>query len=157
MMKKQSMGVWINLIAVILTIVSFVTYNVNISSDGYFKNASVGNMAAYCIAAIVLLIIVIAMGQLACEGTKGLAVEIMSGFIRIGVPVLLMICLCSLISARAEGLGFIYFSNEDVLLEIQTAENMSSAMGTILNMVLQGIATIVAMIAAFFPLKRKDK
>lgn len=156
-MKKQPLGVWINLFAVFLAIVSFVTYKINITSDGYFKNASVGYMTIFSIISILLLIVSIVVIQCFKEGNKGWMVEILSGVMRIVAPVLLMICLCSLVSARAEGLGFIYFSNEEVLLEIQTAENMSSAMGSILNMVFQGMATIVAMIAAFLTLEKKEK
>ena len=67
-----------------------------------------------------------------------------------------MLCLVNLISGRAEGLGFIYFSNADVLQEVQTPANMSSATGTIANMICLGVAAIFAMIAAFFTLRKKE-
>lgn len=155
-MKKQSVGIWINAIVVILTLVSLIVYGVNISSDGYFKNGSVSNLVLYGVVAVVMLAIVIGLAQMQAEGSTALAVEIVSGILRIAVPVLLTLALVGLISARAEGLGFIFFSNEDVLLEVQTEANMSSATGTIANMICLGIAAVAAMIAAFFGLRKKE-
>ena len=82
--------------------------------------------------------------------------ELISGVMRIAVPVLLTLCLINLISARAEGLGFIYFSNADVTLEVQTPENLSSATGTIANMICLAVSAVVAMAAAFFRLTKKE-
>lgn len=157
MIKKQSVGIWFNLAAVILTIASAVVYAVNISGEGYFHNASVGNLVSYCVAAVIMLAVVIALAQPEFTGTAALVTEIISGILRIAVPVMLTLSLVSLISARAEGLGFIYFSNADVLQEVQTAANMSSATGTIANMICLGIAAVCAMAAAFFTLRRKKR
>ena len=156
MIKKQTVGIWFNVLVAILTIVSLIVYGVNISGEGYFQGASVGNLIALSVAAIVMLVIVIALAQVKLTGTAATVAEIISGLLRIAVPVLLVICLVSLISARAEGLGFIYFSNEEVLAEVQTPANMSSAAGTIANMVCLGISAIFAMAAAFLRLHRKD-
>lgn len=154
MIKKQPVGIWINVIAAILTLISLIVYGVNISSEGYFKNASVGNLIAYCTIAAIMLGLVIVLGQLKFDGTYGILVEVVSGILRIAVPVLLTLGLVSLIGARAEGLGFIFFSNKDVLLEVQTAANLSSATGTIANMICLGIAAIVAMVASFFKVRK---
>lgn len=156
MIKKQPVGIWFNIIVAVLTIVSVIVYGVNISGEGYFKNASVGNLVAYCVIAIIMLAVVIALAQPKFTGTAAIVTEIISGLLRIAVPVLLMLCLVNLISARAEGLGFIYFSNADVLQEVQTPANMSSATGTIANMICLGVAAIFAMIAAFFTLHKKE-
>ncbi len=156
MLKKQSVGTWLNAIVVVLTLVSLIVYGVNISSEGYFKNASVTNLILYGVIAMVMLAAVIVLAQVKLEGAAAAAVEILSGILRIAAPVLLTLCLVSLVSARAEGLGFIFFSNADVLLEVQTPANMSSATGTIVNMVCLGIAAVAAMAAAFFNLKKKE-
>lgn len=156
MIKKQSIGIWVNLLVVILTVASLIIYGINISGDGYFKNASVGNMVVYCVIAVIMLAVAIVMAQPKLEGTAATLVELVSGILRIAAPVLLTLCLVNLISARAEGLGFIFFSNEDVLLEIQTAANMSSATGTIVNMICLGISAVMAMVAAFFGLHKKE-
>lgn len=156
MIKKQSVGIWFNIIVAVLTIVSVIVYSVNISGDGYFQNASVANLVAYCVIAVVMLAAVIALAQPKVTGTAAIVTEIISGLLRIAVPVLLTLCLVNLISARAEGLGFIYFSNADVLQEVQTPANMSSATGTIANMICLGAAAVFAMIAAFFTLRKKE-
>ena len=156
MIKKQSVGIWFNIIVAVLTIVSVIVYGVNISGDGYFQNASVGNLVAYCVIAVIMLVAVIVLAQPKFTGTAALVTEIISGLLRIAIPVLLMLCLVNLVSARAEGLGFIYFSNADVLQEVQTPANMSSATGTIANMICLGVAAVFAMIAAFFTLRKKD-
>lgn len=154
--KKQSAGVWVNLIAAILAVASLIVYGVNISSEGYFQNATVSSMMNYGIPAIILLVLVIVLAQLKLTGGAAAAVEIISGAMRIAVPVLLTLCLINLISARAEGLGYIYFSNADVTLEVQTPENLSSATGTIANMICLAVSAVVAMAAAFFRLTKKE-
>lgn len=154
--KKQSAGVWVNLIAAILAVASLIVYGVNISSEGYFQNATVSSMMNYGIPAIILLVLVIVLAQLKLTGGAATAVEIISGAMRIAVPVLLTLCLINLISARAEGLGYIYFSNADVTLEVQTPENLSSATGTIANMICLAVSAVVAMAAAFFRLTKKE-
>lgn len=154
--KKQSAGVWVNLIAAILAVASLIVYGVNISSEGYFQNATVSSMMNYGIPAIILLVLVIVLAQLKLTGGAAAAVEIISGAMRIAVPVLLTLCLINLIAARAEGLGYIYFSNADVTLEVQTPENLSSATGTIANMICLAVAAVAGMIAAFFRLNKKE-
>lgn len=156
MIKKQSFGIWFNLVVAVLTVVSLIVYGVNISGEGYFKGASVGNLILYGVIAIIMLAAVIVLAQLQITGTARKVMEIISGLLRIAVPVLLTLALVNLVSARAEGLGFIYFSNADVLQEVQTPANMSSATGTIANMICLGAAAIFAMIAAFFTLRKKD-
>ena len=102
-----------------------------------------------------MLVVVVVLAQVKAAGAAGTVVELISGLLQIAVPVLLTLCLVNLIAARAEGLGFIYFSNADVLLEVQTPANLSSATGTIANMVLLGVAVLVSMVAAFFRTARK--
>lgn len=156
MIKKQSFGIWFNVLVVILALAAVIVYNVNISGAGYFKGASVSNLILYCILAMVMLIAAVALAQLKMEGKQAMTVEIVSGLIRIAAAVLLTLGLVALISARAEGLGFIYFSNADVLQEVQTPDNMSSATGTIVNMICLGIAAVFSMVGAFFTLSRKE-
>lgn len=156
MIKKQSVGIWFNIFVAVITFVSVIVYSVNISGEGYFHNDSVNGLITYCVIAVIMVAAVVALAQIKLTGTAGTALEIVSGLLRIAVPVLLTLCLVNLISARAEGLGFIYFSNADVLQEVQTPENMSSATGTIANMVCLGISVVFAMAAAFFRLRKKD-
>ncbi|MDE6589746.1 MAG: hypothetical protein K2K53_05260 [Oscillospiraceae bacterium] len=153
--KKFSIGAWIALVTAVLALVSVIVYTVNISGAGYFQNASVGNMTVFCLLAVVMLAAAIALGQVKLDGTAATAVDLVSGVLQIAAPVLLVLCLANLVAARAEGLGFIYFSNADVILEVQTPANLASATGTIANMVCLGVAAVAGMVGAFFNLRKK--
>lgn len=155
LIKKQSAGVWANLLTVLVALVAVIVYAANIAGAGYFHNAAVSSMLTFSIPAILMLVVVIALAQLNLAGGAATAVEILSGVLRIAAPALLTLCLINLIAARVEGLGFIYFSNADVLLEVQTPENLSSATGTIANMVCLAVAVLFGMVSAFFGMKKK--
>ena len=153
--KKLSVGAWIAIVTAVLALVSVIVYSVNIGSAGYFQNASVTNMTAFCCLAAVMLVVSVALGQFKLTGGGATAVELISGALQIGAPVLLTLCLINLVAARAEGLGFIYFSNPDVILEVQTPANLSSATGTIANMVCLGVSTLAGMAGAFCNTKKR--
>ncbi len=85
------------------------------------------------------------------------AAELAQGALQIAAPVLLTLCLASLAAARAEGLGFIYLSNADVILEVQTPANLTSAAGAIANMVRLGAAAVIGIAGAFCTLRKKKK
>ena len=86
----------------------------------------------------------------------GKVVEIITGVLRVGAPALMAYALMNLIAGRVDGLGYIYFSNADVAKEVQTAANMASAQSAIWSMGLLGAAVIIAVIAAFFSLRKKN-
>lgn len=147
--KKLPVGAWIALVAAVLSLISVIVYTVNINSEGYFQNASVSNLTVFAVLAAVLFVGAAVLGQLKLSGTAATAVELATGAMQIAAPVLLALCLINLIAARAEGLGFIYFSNADVILEVQTPANLSSATGSIANMVCLGVATLAGLVGAF--------
>ena len=150
--KKMTAGAWVTCIAAVVTIVALIIYQVNIGGAGYFQNASVSNLVLYTVCAVALFLLAIVVG-LALKGAAG---ELISGILQIGAPVLIALALISLIASRVEGLGFIYFSNADVTLEVQTPENLSSAQTAIASMVAYGVAMLCGIIAAFTSLKRKE-
>lgn len=150
--KKFSAGAWVTCAVVILSLASLIAYLVNVSAAGYFQGANVHNLVLMVAAAAVLEAAAVALGWVRMPETVS---QLVTGLCQIAAPVLLMACLINLIAARAEGLGFIYFSNADVILEVQTPENLSSATGTIVNMVLLGVAGITGIVSAFFGLKKK--
>ena len=79
---------------------------------------------------------------------------VLTGLCQIAAPALLALAFINLVSARVEGFAFIYFSNADVLLEVQTAANMSSATCAIVNLVLLAVSSIAGVVSAFFTLKK---
>ena len=62
----------------------------------------------------------------------------------------------AIVSARVEGFAFIYFSNAEVLQEIQTPANISSAHGAIANIVFLAITAVVGIIGAFFSTRKAN-
>lgn len=153
--KKQSAGSFVTLLTLILTIASVITYYVNISGEGYFQNAAVSQAIFWTFAAAILLIAVLVLAQLNPGSKLEMVLTLISGLMRIVTPVCLIAAAMMLVSARVEGFAFIYFSNEEVLQEVQTAANMSSAHGAIANIVILAVTALVGIAAAFFNLKKK--
>ena len=151
-MKKLSVGAWITCIAVVLAIVAFFVYSGNISGEGYYKDAAVNNLPLMVWGAVAALAAAVAL----CVAKGGKVTEILSGVLRIGAPALLAWALMNLIAGRVDGLGYIYFSNADVAKEVQTAANMASAQSAIWSMGLLGAAVLIAVVAAFFSLRKKN-
>lgn len=155
--KKFSVGAWITLAAAVMALVSVIVYTVNIGSAGYFQNAAVSNLTVFCVLAVVALAAAVVLGQVKLSGPAASLVELVQGALQIAAPVLLTLCLANLVAARAEGLGFIFLSNADVILEVQTPANMASATGTIANMVCLAVAMMIGIVGAFCTLRKKEK
>ena len=150
--RKMNIGGWITLIAVVVTIVAFILYTVNVRGAGYFQDAGVKNMYLFGAAAVAGLLLALVIGSRAA----GKAADLCAGILQIVGPVAIAFCLINLVAARVEGLAFIYFSNADVANEVQTAENLSSGRGAIVSMAAFGVALCIAVIAAFFSLRKKE-
>ena len=155
MLKKLSVGAWITVLAAIMVLVSLIVYSANVSGEGYFQGKSVSGMTLWLILAVVLLLAAIALKMLSLKGTAASCADLVSGLCQIGAPVLVALGLINLISSRVEGLGFIYFSNADVIKEVQTPANLASGSGAIAGMVIMGIALALCIIAAFCGLRKK--
>lgn len=154
--KKQSAGTWAALITLILAAVSLIIYNANLSGEGYFKNANVSTATQYVLIGMGLLVITIIASQFALNGIADRVLRIVTDAMRIVFPALMIAAALTIVSARVQGFAFIYFSNEEVLQEVQTVENISSAHGAIANIVALAVTAVVGMIAAFFSTKKKQ-
>ena len=152
--KKQTAGVWMACATLLLACISLIVYKVNVSSEGYFVGKTVAGATKYSVVAIILLLVAIVCAQFEVEGAIGKIKTIITDAIRIAVPALFVAAALLTIAARVEGFAFIYFSNEEVLQEIQTAANLSSAHGAIANIVCLVITAIVGIVGAFFSTNR---
>ena len=154
-MKKLSVGMCFAAVTVVLAIASLIVYNVNVGGAGYFQNATITNLVLFCVLAAVALVVAIVLANVTVPaGPADMVVNLVIGALQIVAPALLALCLINLIAGRAEGLGFIYFSNADVILEVQTPENLASATGAIASMIVLGISTVVGIIASFINIKK---
>lgn len=155
-LKKQTAGTWATFVTLILALASFIIYLVNIGSEGYFQNAAVPRAAMYSVLVIAILAAVLVLAQFGFQGILGKSVDILSDIMRIIAPVLSVAALVTLVSGRVQGFAFIYFSNEEVLQEVQTAANLASSHGAIASIAALAVTAIAGMAAAFFNLKKKE-
>lgn len=155
-LKKQTAGTWATFVTLILALASFIIYLVNIGSEGYFQNAAVPRAAMYSVLVIAILAAVLALAQFDFQGILGKSVDILSDIMRIIAPVLAVAALMTLVSGRVQGFAFIYFSNEEVLQEVQTTANLASSNGAIASILALAVTAVAGMAAAFFNLKKKE-
>lgn len=153
--RKMAAGSVITFITLVLSVVSFAVYRMNIKGEGYFQNAAVPMAANLTVAAIILAAAVLIAGQFQLSGIADVILKLVTGAVRIIVPVLCIAAMMYVIDGRIEGFAFIYMSNEEVLHEVQTAANMSSAHGAIANIVLLGVSALFGIIAAFFNMSKQ--
>ena len=133
-LKKQTFSSITTVLALLLALAGNIAYIVNVNAEGYFQHASVSAASTLAVLALVSLVLVVVLAQLPL---KSLAEKIVD-----------------LVSGRAQGLAFIYFSNEEVLAEVQTAANLSSASCAIAAIALLAVASIVAIVASFGKMKK---
>ena len=155
MKTKLSLGSKVTCLTALLTLVALIVYAINVNGSGYFRKASVYGLVVMTLLAVLCYVGAILLKQVSIKAVPEVCVDLVTGLMQIAAPVLVAVSLVNLIAGRVEGLGFIYFSNPDVILEVQTPANMSSAHGAIASMVCFGVAMLCGMIAAFFRLGRK--
>lgn len=153
-LKKQTFGSITTILALVLAVIGLICYYVNIGSAGYFQDAVVAQANTLLILSVVALVAVVVIAQLNLGATVDKILDIVSGLLRIAAPAGLIGAAMQLIASRAQGLAFIYFSNEEVLAEVQTAANLSSASCAIATIALVAIASIVGIVAAFGSMKK---
>ena len=114
-------------------------------------------MVTFSVLEIVFLVLIIVVPQFQYKGIAEKVVNIVLDVLRILAAVFLVLALLNFISARVEGLAYIYFSNPDILETIQAPEtgNLASAQSAIAGFVLYGITWVAAMVGAFFTVGRK--
>ena len=144
-------------ISVLLGLVAVILYAVNVTSVGYFQGVTSALVPALGIVAVLCGALAIGSGLFQFDGLVGKIVDGVRSVLVILVPVLFMVCFLGFISARVEGLAFIFGSDANLLEEIQTPENMSSAMTAIVGFVFFAIASIVGIVASFFSITKKEK
>lgn len=152
--KKQTKGIWATLVSLILAVVSYIIYNVNINSEGYFEHASSPYAVRYMMIAAVLFAAAVILAEIPVQGITDKIMTILADAVRMAAPAVCIAAAITLISSRVQGFAFIYFSNEEVLQEVQTAANLSSSHGAIASIIALFVTAIAGMTAAFFSIKK---
>ena len=167
--KKLGLGTWISCAVVLLALVGMIIYAVALSSgtglviasgsDLFYDMARESDAAmpaavTTCgIIAIVALVVAIVLGQIKAEGAVGSVIDVVASILRMAAPALLIITFLFFIYGSLTGIGWTYFSNEE--LEIY-AEAKAVGASVITGLVFFFIAAIAAIVAAFQPLAKKD-
>lgn len=153
-LKKLTFGSISALVALVLALAGVIAYYINIGSVGYFEGAAVSSAALWLWLSVLALVVVVVLALLSVDGIVGKVLEVVSGALRIAAPAGLIASTMLLVASRAQGLAFIYFSNEEVLAEVQTAANLSSATCAIVTIAVLAVAGIVGIVSAFFRVKK---
>ena len=137
------------LVIAVLSLVSLIFYSVNISAEGYYQAMKVDGMVGLSILVIVLALIPVVCDFLKFDGVVGKIVTVVSMACKVVAPCLLCMLAIKFVGTRVSGLGYIFFSNDDVKKEVATSANVSSAVVAIITTVLYVVTGITGVVAAF--------
>lgn len=150
-LKKLTISSYIAVAISILSLVAVILYGANITNDGYFQNQKVESVVMVSTIAIILPLCTVVPCFVKLDGLVGKIVDIVILAIKVAVVVLLLIVGIKFLGARIPGFGYIYFSNEEVLQEVQTPANLASSKTAIASIVLYILSGVIGMVWAFFP------
>ena len=137
-------------VSCVLSLVFVILYAVNVNSAGYFQGNRAANLVLLAILAMVCNALIIGRSFVKVEGYALKALDVVVFVCKVLIPLFLIFAAISLLSARIEGLGYIYFSNVDVAKEVATPANLGSAGLAIATIVVGIVTAIISVVAAFF-------
>lgn len=166
--KKQSIGTWISLVTIILSVIALIIYGAALSSGMDLVIASgsqpfyeadraedqmMMSMVVTCgVIALVFLVAAILLGQFKPEGIIGKVCGVLADALRIVAPALIMAVTLYFLYGSFTGLGWTFFSNEE--LEIYP-EAVSTGKLVITGLVFFILAAIASVVSAFFGITKK--
>ncbi|MCR5771121.1 MAG: hypothetical protein K6G87_07835 [Butyrivibrio sp.] len=157
MKNKVSAGMIAGCVTFVCALLGFILYLININASGYFQGGSVPQAQLFVILSMVTIAIAICLYFVKVKGIAGKIADIAGDILSVVSPVLLSASLMTLVGSRVEGFAFIYFSNADVLTEVQTPANLSSAHVAIANIVVMAIAIVAGIVWAFLGKKKNEE
>lgn len=168
--KKQGVGTWVSLGAVIVSIIALIIYGVALSAGTDLLIASgsqlfyvvdraedmvmISTVTTCGVIALVMLVAAIILGQLKLEGIAAKLCDTIGGAFRIVAPALLIVALINFVYGSFTGLGWTFFSNEE--LEIYP-EAIAVGKQVIVGLIFFGIAAVAAIVASFFAIVKKEQ
>lgn len=168
--KKQGIGTWITLGAVLLSLIALILYGSALASGTDLLIAS-GSQMFYTttrpedsammatvltsgVIALVLLVVAIVLAQFKFEGVLGKVCECVVGALRIVAPALILLAMLYFVYGSFTGLGWTFFSNAE--LEI-FPEAIATGKKVIAGIIFFVVAAIASIVAAFFGMAKKEQ
>lgn len=161
--KKQTLGTWISLVAVLITVIGLVVYNMALQSGmglaiangsqpfyemGRDEDAVMMTMVIPCaVIAMGLLVVAIILGQVRVRGAFSKIINVISGIMRIAAPALILTTLLYFLYGSFTGLGWTFFSNAELEIYPQA---ISTGITAIAGLACFAVAGLASIIASFF-------
>lgn len=156
--KKQSVSTYITLATFILALVAMSIYCANGNNVGYFKGSNGGDVVAMSVLSVIFLALALCLTQVNTENASAmLVVKVVADILKVIAAVFMIIVLMDFIQTRVNGLAYMFFSNESVMQEVQTPDNLASAYTAIAGFVFYGIAWLLGLVNVFFSVKPAKK
>lgn len=168
--KKQGLGTWLSILSVIIAIVGLAIYGSAVNAGNLLEIANgsqpfydmsrgedavmAGTVVTCGILALVFIVLSVVLGQIKPNGILGTVCEFVAGALRIVVPVLLMLTFLYFLSGSFTGLGWTFFSNEE--LEI-FPEAVGVGKMVITGLIMFFLASVAAVVAAYFAIAKDKK
>ena len=158
-LKKQGLGTWLSLLTIVLSVVGLILYNITvkagaglvIAGQGVFydmtraEDSAMASTVMLCtILALVFLVVAIVLDQFKFEGIVGKVCGFVVGALRIVVPALLVLVFLYFLYGSFTGLGWTFFSNEELSIEAEAVAAGKLAITTAIFFLLPMIVSIVA-------------
>lgn len=140
----------------LLSLIALILYGANVSTKGFYQGMTIQNFVLLGVFTIVACLGIIGLSFLPKEGVVGKVVNVVTMVLKVLIPVFLFSIVLAAISSRISGLGYIFFSNENVRLEVATPENLASAGVAITTIIFAAVAGLVGIVGAFFLPKTEE-
>ena len=148
--KKINANLIVTSIALFVALVAMIVYGIGVSRAGYFQGQDVSAVLAYGITGLIFFLLSDALNIICFDGIVGKYVKLVGVILKVVSSAFFVLACMSFVEARIEGIITLFFSNEEVLKEIQTADNMASADLAIASIVLLGLSGLAGIVSSFF-------
>lgn len=166
--KKQGIGAWISLGAVLISLIGLIIYGVALKagtdltiasgSELFYdktrpEDTTMIKMVVVCgVIALVFMVAALVLGQFKFDGIVGKVVGGVVGALRIVAPALLIATFLFYVYGSFTGLGWTFFSNEELTIY---PEAIAVGKQVITGLVFFVIAAVAAIVASFFGIIKK--
>ena len=148
--KKVSANLIVTSLALLVALATMIIYGVSVSRAGYFQGQDVSAVVIFGVVGLVFFLLSDALNIVCFDGIVGKDVKLVGVILKVGASAFFVLACMSFVEARIEGIMTLFFSNEDVLKEIQTPDNMASATLAITSIIMLGVSGLVGIVSSFF-------